>query len=1480
MMNLKMNYYPLPKKILFILFIIVFVLPLILAAVANSQDCSNIGNQVDNYIQLARNDMMNIGSVTTLTRSEIYIAEEFSISDIILRLELEHDFVGDLVVTIISPENKKIVLHNKTLGTAGTDGLYETYTSELDDYIGDEAYGTWTLSIDDSVPRSDGTLKYWSMTLYPEKEANYIITMKANPEGISTGESQSSKITATVSDADGILVPTGTGVLFTTDCGIITGDNPPSSPSMILPEGKDTGYAPVNLNDSLSVPMFVSELMFNPDIHQLESYMNNVGYVDYNVDFYDNNLLLQSAPSGLEFPSIFLTTNDTYFGAAGDSVLVNAHLRWNIPAGETMKIQFGLCSELDVLDGVYKGKYVDEIFPLDVYQLESGQIDVTVPILDYTFGGWEPNLVYRFYAYILDESDDTSEHIISSSFVSFNFGRGNSTTNNKGEATATLRPENRKKCSATISASALGAKAETTVVIGSESRIQMRAEPTQLLFDGKDTSKIFVSIKDDTNQVVPDNTPIEFSCEYGGSVSPSLLYTLAGKVEAEFTSSDPGSSFEGTEIATVEAFAPTLGIKDSIDITLLSYSIDLVAVDTEIPGDGSSFTVLTAILKDYFHNAIVGREVVFTSDAGIISTMVEGIKTNVTDETGKAFAILTSERGNKTANVCARYVNEQKCIDVAFIGASLFVSVVPSDILADGNAKADIETKLTYASGGAFPGEKVSLYIIHDGPPANGILDLGDEDGVLEYGEDWEDIDNDGELDEGEYNAFEIEPVLKYLDDEQFTNTAGLVYANVSSTIPGDALVMAFASGIFQSASLTFTEVIKFKVIAGEDLDGDGKSDFINEDLNFNGIFDFAEDEDEDGNFDIGEDLNSNGILDDDELDWDFDGAADATEDLNGDGLFDPPSVEFGGKPLRITAGLLVNGGNTRVEDGTIIQIHSTVGSFSDASVSVSTVNGIAVSTLYSSDNIGEATITAIALANTDMDGNPDNDLKQDITTTVKVDIVAGDVDNIILKATPDNVRIGKKQIELDATCLDFKDNPVSNAVVSFKIMDGPGGGEYINPGTSKTNYTGKAKSFLYSGDIASAKSKVQIQAYVIQGDNVVNSNTVELTISGLAHDIALGEEFGLVDPGEGVLQVFITALVSDINGNPVADGTKVNFSEQAILFDEDRNNSCGLESEDYNEDGRLNINEDLNGNLLFDRVYDKSLGLYDEDLDGDGHFDVGEDILRLNYTLDLDEDINKNGVLDLNEVDVGKDLDGDGWLDDTNEDEALPGTKYYKNGIFDDVDIDGDGFRDEDLDFDRHFDTGEDKLRINRKLDPGEDLNNNGKLDLNEDINNNFILDPGEDFDGDDHFDVGEDGYGIFKVDGILNTEDVNGDGGVYNVFAYWDIVVSECIIDHCGKGISFSGSEDINGNGILDYGEDINGNGILDPEDGTLIDASGYTLNGKCTVTLTYLKKHALNIVVKLTAEADGIKNSRNYPLPKPAGGKDKCEPYGWSY
>ena len=97
---------------------------------------------------------------------------------------------------------------------------------------------------------------------------------------------------------------------------------------------------------------------------------------------------------------------------------------------------------------------------------------------------------------------------------------------------------------------------------------------------------------------------------------------------------------------------------------------------------------------------------------------------------------------------------------------------------------------------------------------------------------------------------------------------------NLGSLLPGDSLNFVFSilAGRWATGSLSDSPARRENLVLnsqwaqlaynGEDVDGDGVLDLINEDLNDNGILDPGEDLDGDGNLDIVEDSNGNGIID------------------------------------------------------------------------------------------------------------------------------------------------------------------------------------------------------------------------------------------------------------------------------------------------------------------------------------------------------------------------------------------------------------------------------------------------------------------------------------------------------------------------------------------------------------------------------------------------------------------------------------------
>lgn len=122
--------------------------------------------------------------------------------------------------------------------------------------------------------------------------------------------------------------------------------------------------------------------------------------------------------------------------------------------------------------------------------------------------------------------------------------------------------------------------------------------------------------------------------------------------------------------------------------------------------------------------------------------------------------------------------------------------------------------------------------------------------------------------------------------------------------------------------------------------------------------------------------------------------------------------------------------------------------------------------------------------------------------------------------------------------------NPVD---VQFNIIQGPGGGEGITPEVVSTNAEGRAITSLFSGDSAGV---VRVEA-VIERPEVpltIRSTPILVAINGgfpdpnrffVVTENVNVEGFGILADG---LSYTVSASVGDLNGNPVREGTAVDF--------------------------------------------------------------------------------------------------------------------------------------------------------------------------------------------------------------------------------------------------------------------------------------------------------------------------------------------------
>ncbi len=121
---------------------------------------------------------------------------------------------------------------------------------------------------------------------------------------------------------------------------------------------------------------------------------------------------------------------------------------------------------------------------------------------------------------------------------------------------------------------------------------------------------------------------------------------------------------------------------------------------------------------------------------------------------------------------------------------------------------------------------------------------------------------------------------------------------------------------------------------------------------------------------------------------------------------------------------------------------------------------------------------------------------------------------------------------------------------VNFSILKGPEGGETLIPSTVRTNADGQVVTSLFSGDSAGV---VRVRAEITRSDIglTIQSDPILVAINGgfpapdrffVASENINLEGYGIIANGSSVISYPIIASVGDKFGNPVKEGTAVDF--------------------------------------------------------------------------------------------------------------------------------------------------------------------------------------------------------------------------------------------------------------------------------------------------------------------------------------------------
>lgn len=109
-------------------------------------------------------------NTSTGVMDSIRCEHEGNLSNIQVSVDIDHTYIGDLRVSLISPQGTQVRLHNRAGGSA--DNLRAKYTTVntpgLVPLLGTDIEGEWKLHVQDLAARDLGTLKNWELELFAE----------------------------------------------------------------------------------------------------------------------------------------------------------------------------------------------------------------------------------------------------------------------------------------------------------------------------------------------------------------------------------------------------------------------------------------------------------------------------------------------------------------------------------------------------------------------------------------------------------------------------------------------------------------------------------------------------------------------------------------------------------------------------------------------------------------------------------------------------------------------------------------------------------------------------------------------------------------------------------------------------------------------------------------------------------------------------------------------------------------------------------------------------------------------------------------------------------------------------------------------------------------------------------------------------------------------------------------------------------------
>ncbi len=743
--------------------------------------------------------------------------------------------------------------------------------------------------------------------------------------------------------------------------------------------------------------------------------------------------------------------------------------------------------------------------------------------------------------------------------------------------------------SALVTATASGVTQSVTVTFTGAvvASITVTATPSTLTADGASKSDVRADVNDAQGNPVADGEKITFTIISGtGTLSATSATTSGGYAIVTYTASKtPGS-------VVIQAMSAN-NVSGTVTITLESGgvgSITLVALPTSISADGTSSSTITATLTDASGKPVAkGTTVTFTTTLGTLSSSSAATP----DDTGIVVVSLIAGTDPGTATVTASSGGVSQSVTVTITGGvpdvgSIGVSANPTSIPADGASTSTITALVKTADNQVVKGASVTFTATRGSITSPHTTDDNGKATATLTSERYVDASVTVTAKCQGKEAITIVAftglTLTLTADPQSLLTGG------SSTIT--ATLKDAASNPIPNTTVTFsTDKGTLTPPTPQTTDSSGQAS-VTLTSNDSGIATVT-----------GTALGATGTVQVNFTRYSFTLAA------------NPTTIRVGGETSQITAQLLETG---VPKAGETVYFSTTLGTLNPYQQNTG-ADGKAASTLTSGNQSGVAVIDASATIATD---TPPTEL----AANTQVVVTGGTADKIVLTASPDVIDVNTGVSTITANVYDANDQPAGNQNVYFRINTGPGGGEYLSTSVKTTNTYGVATISFYAGSLTSTLKGVQIEANT-QSDFSGSYGLATLTIAGPVANIGIGMNLETLEPSGGSLKIDISGIATDVNGNPVADGTKIYFAVTAVEFDEDRAN-----------DGTIDCWDDNKNPLIpCPPIGTPGFGLtwFSDDVNQDGT------MYSLGGPMCTTEDVNHNGILD-----PGEDKNDNGVID------------------------------------------------------------------------------------------------------------------------------------------------------------------------------------------------------------------------------------------